>query len=372
MATQITNYQCPACTGPLHYEGSTGKLECEYCGSSYDIAEIEALYAAKEEASVNAAAAAEAQQAQDEEENAEYAEYTSTTSSWNAEVANLKSYNCPSCGAELICDATTAATSCPYCGNPTIVPSQFKDMLKPDLIIPFKLDKNAAVSALKNYYKGKRLLPKEFSNNNHIEEIKGVYVPFWLFDGEAVADVRYVATRVSSFTRGDERITTTEHFQVHRAGTLAFENIPVDASSKMPDAHMDAIEPYDYKDLRPFSTAYLPGYMADKYDVSAEECARHADERALNTTEAKLAETVAGYATCVPTDKRMHIRRGKAKYALMPVWMLSTKWNGQNFLFAMNGQTGKLIGDLPISKSKLIGLFAGIAVPLTVVLSILF
>lgn len=372
MATQITNYQCPACTGPLHYSGETGKLECDYCGSSYSVEEIEKLYGKKEEESVQAELAAAAQQAKDEENAAEYAEYTMSGSGWGKDAANLRSYNCPSCGAELICDATTAATSCPYCGNPSIVPGQFKDTLKPDMIIPFKLDKDSAVKALKNYYKGKRLLPKAFSDQNHIEEIKGVYVPFWLFDGEAVADASYTATRVNSFTRGDERVTITEHFQVRRAGTIGFENIPVDASTKMPDAHMDAIEPYDYRELKPFSTAYLPGYMADKYDVSAEECARHADERAANTAEMKLSETVAGYATAVPVHKDIHIRRGKAKYVLMPVWMLSTKWNGQNFLFAMNGQTGKLIGDLPVSKGRLLAMFAAIAVPLTAVLSLLF
>ena len=358
MANQITTYQCPACFAPLAYDGKTGKLECEYCGSSYTTEEIGQLYADKEKA----AAAAKP-------ENEEDAEYTASNEHWNAAKEGLKSYNCPACGAELILDATTAATSCPYCGNPTIVPGQLSNMLKPDLIIPFKLDKQAALEALKKYYKGKFLLPREFSNENHIEEIKGVYVPFWLFDGVAEADICYRATRMHSFRRGDERITTTEHYAVRRAGSLAFENIPVDASSKMPDAHMDAIEPFDYSELREFSTAYLPGFMADKYDVSAKDCAGRADLRALNTAEQKLSETVAGYATCVTTGKNMYVRRGSVKYALMPVWMLSTKWKGQNFLFAMNGQTGRLIGDLPVSGKRLLTLFLSVAAPLAALLA---
>ena len=261
---------------------------------------------------------------------------------------------------------------CPYCGNPSIVPGQFTDTLRPDYVIPFKLDKNAAKAALQKYYKGKKLLPKGFASDNHIEEHKGVYVPFWLYDGSAYADVRYHATRVHSYTEGNDRVTRTEHYGVRRAGTVQFERIPVDASKNMPDEYMDAVEPYNYDELKPFSTAYLPGYLADKYDVSADECSKRADERAVNTAVSLMAESVMGYTTCVEENKNVSVRRGKVSYALMPVWMLSTKWNGKNYLFAMNGQTGRLIGDLPISKGKFLAWFAGIAVPLMAVMALLF
>ena len=222
MATQVTNYQCPACTGPLHYAGDSGKLECEYCGSAYDVAEIEKLYAGKEDAAETQATAAQAAEA--EELGEDQGEYAANGESWEPE--GMKAYSCPSCGAELVCDETTVATSCPYCGNPSIVPGQFAGMRKPDYVLPFKLDKKAAEEALRKYYKGKKLLPRAFSAENHIQEIKGVYVPFWLYDGEADADVSYAATRVFTTTRGNERITTTEHYQVRRAGTVRFEGIP--------------------------------------------------------------------------------------------------------------------------------------------------
>jgi len=196
-------------------------------------------------------------------------------------------------------------------------------------------------------------------------------VPFWLFDGEAEADISYAATRVYSSVRGDERIITTDHYVLRRAGTVSFERIPADASSKMPDAHMDAIEPFDYDELKPFSMAYLPGYLADRYDVDSKSCAERVDLRAKNTAVSVMNQSVAGYATCVPTSQNVRIRRGSVKYALLPVWMLSTRWNGQNFLFAMNGQTGKLIGDLPVSKGRFAAWFAGIAAPLALLLYLL-
>ena len=294
MAEQISNYQCPACTGPLHFDGKSGKLQCDYCGSSFSVQEIEALYKDKDEAAAQATAQAQAEQQAQEPDYA--------PSNW-AEDEGLRVYNCPSCGAELICDENTAATACPYCNNPSIVPGQLSDMLKPDYVIPFKLDKEAAKKALKNYYRGKKLLPNAFSDRNHIEEIKGVYVPFWLFDGTVDADMRFQGTRVNSVTTGREIITTTEYYNVHRAGTVRFEKIPVDASSKMPDAHMDAIEPYDYDELKPFSTAYLPGFLADKYDQGPDACSERAETRAQNTAADLMAQTVSGYTSVSRTEK---------------------------------------------------------------------
>lgn len=272
MASQVTNYKCPACTGPLHFVGASGKLECDYCGAQYEVADIEKLYADKEAA---AAAASEKAEAKAEANRQKMADMESQgwdtsglSSDWGAEADGMKAYNCPSCGAELICDASTAATSCPYCGNPTVVPGQFSGALKPDFVLPFKLSKEDAVAALKNHYKGKPLLPKAFTSGNHIEKIQGVYVPFWMFDGQAEGTVDYEGLIHHEYETSDYEVTETEHYDVHRGGSISFEKVPVDASSKMPDDHMDSIEPYDYTDLKPFSTAYLPGFLADKYDVS--------------------------------------------------------------------------------------------------------
>ena len=202
MASQIANYQCPACTGPLRFDGASGKLVCDYCGSTFTVQEIEALNADKVEQAEQAGVQAQ-------EKPQENWGWDDAGSDWGADGQGMKAYNCPSCGAELICDATTAATSCPYCGNPTVVPVQFHGMLKPDYILPFKLNKEAAIAALKNYYKGKRLLPKAFADQNHIEEIKGVYVPFWLFDGQAVVDITFNATRSESHRQGNQRVPIT-------------------------------------------------------------------------------------------------------------------------------------------------------------------
>ena len=354
MAENTTNYQCPACTGPLRFDSASGKLCCDYCGSTYDVAQVEALYGEKQAQADKAAEAAE--------------KAASSGPVWGEmETGDLSSRTCTSCGAELVCGPETAATTCPYCGNPTVLGGQLSGKLKPEYIIPFRMDKKTAIENLKKYYKGNAFLPKAFKESNHIEEIQGVYVPFWLYDGRMEARGAYKAEISESHREGDYIVTTTRHFDVARVGAADFVRVPVDGSSKMPDDHMDSIEPYNYEEIRAFSTAYLPGFLADKYDVTVEQSQERADGRCASSLEGALRRTTTQYDTCITKSKDIRLRRGKVHYALLPVWMLHTKWNGKDFLFAMNGQTGKLVGDLPTDMGKFWGTFAAIAAPVTAI-----
>ena len=346
MAEQVTNYQCPNCGGPLHFDSATQQLKCDYCDSLFTPQEVEDYYS---EAN---------QQALSVETN----NWESETGQWTEEAAaNLAAYNCPSCGARLICDSHTGASSCPYCGNPTIVPAQFEGALKPKYVLPFQLKKEEAVSRLQQFYKGKPFVPRAFTETNHIEEIKGVYVPFWLYDATVDARMTYHATRSTTHREGDYSVTTTSHFQVARNGILTFEKVPADASSKMPDEYMDAVEPFDYEKLVPFKMSYLAGYLADRYDVDQAENEKRTNERMYNSTISAMNRTVSGYSTAVPQKQDIRFISGSASYAFLPVWVLSTRWNGKPYLFVMNGQTGKMIGDLPVDNGKFLLYFLAIA-----------
>ena len=203
---------------------------------------------------------------------------------------------------------------------------------------------------MKKHYSGKKLLPKVFKDENHIDEIRGVYVPFWLFDADADAHIRYKATRVRAWSDSDYNYTETSFFSVVRGGSIGFQRVPVDGSSKMPDDLMESIEPFYFDDAVDFHTAYLAGYLADKYDVDAEASVERANERIKNSTADAFAQTVQGYATVTPEASGIHLQNGRAKYALYPVWLLNTTWKGKKYTFAMNGQTGKFVGDLPLDK----------------------
>ena len=365
MAERTTVYQCPACTGPLHFDGKIGKLKCDYCGSSFTLQEAEDYYREKNKKAVEADR--EAHKKADEAEAAaaaaaKEAGYEGDASGWGSDAAHMRAYNCTKCGAELICDETTAATSCPYCGNNTVIPGKFAGVDRPDYVIPFKVDKKQAVNAFKNYYKGRKLLPSSFESENHIEEIKGVYVPVWMFSGRIEGNAEYETYEESRRRDRDEEIVTRKYYEVFREGEMSFEKIPVDASTRMPDDLMDSIEPFDYKEMRPFAMEYMPGYLANKYDVAKEESRGRADDRAVQSFRAALKDSVKNYNSVRVMKQKEKIHPDKAEYGMLPVWLLSSNFQGKNYLFAMNGQSGKMIGALPISKAKLaawvIGVFA--------------
>ena len=382
MSTGVVNYQCPSCTAPLRFDAESGQLECDFCGSSFSVAEVEDVYAAKSEEAKRAGEAIEASAASSEGADAPDSategaggvsvgtaeEVVSSSAaadvSAGAGVAQVRQqtvaapapsmvvYNCPSCGAELICDETTVATSCPYCDNHTVIPTRYSGEFKPDFVLPFAKTKEEAIAALKSHYKGRPFLPDTFTDGNHVKEVKGVYVPFWLFDGSASGSASFEATRSRTYLSGNYRVTETDHFDVYRSGSISFLGIPVDASTKMPDDYMDSIEPFDYRALVPFSPAYLPGYLADKPDVDVEACGERADARAEVTVLDNLRDTVVGYEMVLARGSSAGVVRERSHYAMLPVWMLSTRWEDAPYLFAMNAQTGKMVGDLPVDKRK--------------------
>ncbi len=330
----LQEYKCPCCGGAIEFDSSLQKMKCPYCDTEFDMETLASYDAGLK----------------DEQDSMEWE--TSAGGEWQEGEANgLRSYICRSCGGEIVGDANTAATSCPFCGNPVVMMGQFSGALRPDFVIPFKLDKNAAKAGLQKHLTGKRLLPKIFKDQNHIDEIKGVYVPFWLFDTDADARVRYRTTKLRCWSDSEYNYTETSHFLVHRGGSVGFEHVPVDGSSRMADDLMESIEPYDFSDAVDFQTAYLAGYLADKYDVDAEQSIERANERVKKSAEEAFASTVEGYDTVTAESSSVQLHGGKAKYALYPVWILNTTWKGQKYTFAMNGQTGKFVGDLPVDKA---------------------
>lgn len=324
----ILEYKCPCCGGAISFDSTAQKMKCPYCDSEFDVDTLEA-----------------------------YANGIRTESgddmSWDGArdeqcFDELCGYTCSSCGGELMTDENTAASSCPFCGNPVILKGRLSGALRPDLVIPFKLDRKAACEALTNHYKGKLLLPKVFKERNHIESVKGIYVPFWLFDADADADVRYRATRLRIWSDSRYDYTETSHFAVFRRGEIGFEGVPVDGSSKMEDDLMESIEPFDLSDAVDFNSAYLAGYLADKYDVDSASSEKRANERIKRSTEDAFRSTVIGYDTVIAEHSGIRLKNTRARYALYPVWLLNTTWNGKTFTFAMNGQTGRFAGNLPV------------------------
>jgi DNA-directed RNA polymerase subunit RPC12/RpoP len=281
-------------------------------------------------------------------------------------------YACKSCGGEVVGDSTLAATSCPYCGNAIVMKGKFAGDLKPDLVIPFKKTQDDAKAAYLKHLEGKPLLPKVFKSQNRINEIKGMYVPVWLFDSDVDADINYNATKVRTWEDANYRYRETSYYKLIRSGFMGFNDIPVDGSAKMPDELMESIEPFDTKEAVDFQTAYLAGYLADRYDVTAKDSEARANERIKRSTENAFAKTVVSYDTHDIESESIRYKNSSYKYALYPVWILSTTWNSESFTFIMNAQTGKMAGNLPMDKGLFGKYFVGIAAIVIVIMLLIF
>lgn len=333
----IQEYKCPNCGGTLTFDSSSQKMTCPYCDSEIDVEALKQYDQGLEHFSQ-----------QDE------MRWETPGKVWQeGETEGMRVYVCKSCGGQIIGDETLGATKCPYCSNPVVMMGQFAGDLKPDVVIPFKLDKEAAKAAYLKHLEGKKLLPKMFKDKNHIDEIKGMYVPFWLFDGTADGAVQFEGTQIRTWTDTKNQYTDTSYFDVRRRGTVDFNNVPTDGSSSMPDELMESIEPYDFSEAVDFQTAYLSGYLADKYDVEISENMERINERVKQTIWDALGSTATGYASLSVKNGAVNLRESRVRYGLLPVWILNTTYNGENFLFCMNGQTGKMVGDLPVDKSRL-------------------
>ena len=340
-------YKCPGCGGGIKFDSDSQSMKCPYCGQTFELENVKAFNETLEA---------------EKPDEFDWEEYDETTGSgdWKEdESAHLKNYVCSSCGGEIVGEDTMAATHCPYCGDPVILQDRVSGMLKPDYVIPFKLDKDDAKAALANHLKNKWLLPKEFKEQNVIDKITGLYVPFWLFDADTQGSGRFRCTRVHRWSDSQYNYTRTDYFSVIREGTANFRKVPVDGSKKMDDAFMESIEPFDYSQLADFDMAYLTGYLADKYDVDAKASKPRAEERIKTSVSEFLRANVGPYATCIPESCSVRFKNGQIRYALLPVWVLNSEYKGKKYSFAMNGQTGKLVGNLPISMGKLAATFFG-------------
>ena len=349
---EVLSYKCPNCGGGLTFGQENQSMHCPYCESDFEL-----------EAVLESEAPAPSEEIR--WENTGGREWA------DADKESLVTFLCPNCGGQLTTDANTAATFCPYCDNPTVLPTRLTSELKPDGVIPFRLGKEDAVKAFRKLCEGKPLLPKFFTEEHRLDKITGIYVPFWLYDCSSDFSGSYKATRIRHWSDSRYNYTRTEYYHLLREADAEFCHIPMDASSKMDNAIMESIEPFDYSQMVDFETAYLSGFLADKYDVESKAGEERIHKRVADSMESLLGNTMIGYSTVVPISRRLNVTHNTAKYVLLPVWMLHTRYQDKTYVFAMNGQTGKMTGTFPICPRRTAAWFCGIAAGVTALMTLI-
>lgn len=339
------SYKCPNCAMPLRFDNQMKRFVCEYCDGSFLLHEIK-----------DAADGAEGY-------------------NWDANKEEIKdeklegtvSYVCKFCGAEIVTDAITTATKCPYCSNVLLVTESLTGMLRPNKIIPFEINRDKLRELFNDFAKSKAFVPKSFINNPVLTDIMGVYEPFWLYDSGVSGSISYNATKVRSWSDSTYDYTETKYYNVTVDGRLRYVNVPADGSKRLDDNTMDSIEPFDYSKMIDFEPGYLSGYLAERFDVSADDNLERSKLRMWNSTEAKFRGNVSGYNSVSKTSSNLRQYDRDVHYALFPVYVFSIDYLGKKYDYAVNGQTGKIVGELPFSKKlyriwkwKRIGIVAAI------------
>ncbi|MFA5657991.1 MAG: TFIIB-type zinc ribbon-containing protein [Oscillospiraceae bacterium] len=330
----VLSYKCKGCGGELTFDPQSQKFECAYCGSSYAREELEGELPKKAD---------------------DAAESAADSTAFDAVL-----YNCPSCGAEIVTDSTTAATYCFYCHNPVVISGRLGGEFAPSRVIPFKYDRETAVAKFVAWTKTKFFLPKDFFSEKAVEKLTGVYFPYWVIDCDADASLVMNAKNVRIWRTGNRRYTETSTYKAIREGEVHLEDIIKTALKKADKQLIESVQPFDSSNMEKFSMTYLSGFQAEKRDVEAAEIEQETksdiDRYCINL----LSDTVTGYSTKLTEQSSTDIKKLDYEYCLLPVWVMTYKYNGKDYYYAMNGQSGKICGKLPVDKLKLFLCSAGL------------
>ena len=324
---KVLDEKCLNCGASITYDSKEDVFKCDYCHSKFTLEEINS-HKEKNSKKVNLAK-----------------EFS--------KMEDMEGYHCNNCGATIITGDNTSSTKCVYCKSSAIIKNRLTGIYKPDSIIVFKQSKDDAITAFKNICAKRPLLPKDFSNPDNIQEMEGLYVPFWLYNIENDCYIKADCTNVKTWISGDYQYTKTDFYKVERGGYLTFENVPNDGATRFDDLIMNAIEPFDYSKLKPFEASYLAGFLSEKFDVVSDEAYKNAKQRIEEDAINYLKSNINLYTTTLVRESKNNVSLTDTKYVLLPVWVLNLKYKDQIYHFAMNGESGKLVGEIPVSKSKL-------------------
>lgn len=336
-AGSMASIKCPCCGAPLTFDPASQQFKCEFCLSSFSKKEIERPTPCEVETMPQA----------------------------------LNEYNCPSCGATVLADENTTADFCAYCGNPVILKGRMTGEIKPDLIIPFKVTKVQAQDILRNYLKKKKFVPRSFFDQANLDKVTGVYHPFWEMDADTNSSINATATTSNSWTSGDRRYTKTNYFNVYRQGEIHFEDISVNALKDADKMLLEGVLPYPIEEHKPFAMEYLSGFLSKKYDLNRQDVEGEARSKMYNYAGKILQDTVKGFDSVKIDKQSVIVNHATWDYTLLPIWVLAYRYGGKVYTFAVNGVTGKVFGEIPLSKPRQWLCAGGIAAAVALIIGLI-
>lgn len=331
--SNVDAYKCPSCSAPIEYKAEYGKFKCDYCGNEHTEQEITAYMDKLKENSISS--------------------NDSKTHTYENSDGYVQ-YHCNNCGAEVVSDSETTATFCYYCHSPVILTAKLSGEFKPDKIVPFKISKEKATDIFLNWAKKKRYIPGDFARKEHIDKMTGIYLPYWSVDFDVKIDYQAVGKVIKMWRTGNKEYINTKEYSVNRSGDVNLKNIDEVATDKFEERLLNGISPYEESTEVEFSRGYLSGFFAESYNLKQEQCMPKLTDRALKYSKFLINETISGYNNVNEIRNESNIKDSSWQYVLYPVWIITYIFNNKVFIFAINGQTGRSFGELPVDNKKLL------------------
>lgn len=336
----IKSYKCPSCGAGIEFKPALQKFRCDYCLSEYTEEEIAQIY-------------------KDLEENEEIEEIEKSQEDVE-EVEHLASYQCNSCGAEVVTDDTTTSTFCYYCHNPVIISDRLSGNFQPNKMIPFTINKEKAKETFLNWATKNKFVPRDFYSSSQLEKITGMYLPYWWADCKVDVDYIGEGNLVKVWQSGETEYTETKKYEIVRKGNIDINNVEELAFTKIDNELLNGIAPYNENEAINFSMPYLSGFFAEQYDISEEEISPKIEEQVEEYTKSLIRDTIPDFTSVNEKTNNTNIVSKEMNYTLLPAWVLTYQYEGKTYVFAVNGQTGKSFGELPLNNKKVFGVAAGI------------
>lgn len=381
--------KCPSCGAPINFDVPSGKMKCSFCGASFTVeevnqfngisqanAELDAAHA-KQAGTTGATGGAGTATTPETQISTTPAEgqpgWVEPPPTYLDEATGqqMAQFQCNSCGGEIIGSPDMVSARCPWCNNNFVATGQLTSTRVPDRMIPFAMTKEQALEAFKANMKGLKLIPREFKQVS-VDDIQGVYVPYWLYDATVAGEGNFSCENIRTWTDSEYEYTEHREYQVYRSANVAFLDVPVAGTTKVTDKITESVEPFDYTKSVAFSPAYLTGFMTNKYDVDAQDANPRALERMKDSTEEVLRNSISGYDTVSTINTSIQPAFGELEYVFLPMWLMNVKFQGKNYNYAMNGQTGKFVGTFPVSERKYWTGLIGIAIPIAIIFGAIF
>lgn len=349
-------YKCPNCDGGLMFDPSSQKYHCEFCLSDFTQEELDALEAREKQSSGEGQGVRQVLELEEERESAD------------TQGQDALLYTCPSCGAQIVTDETTTATFCYYCHNPVVLAGKLEGRFAPDYVIPFQIDGDKAKEIFSRWIKKKRYVPDAFYSGKQIESMSGVYFPYWLYGCRVDGVLDAQGKKLRTWDTGNMRYTETTVFDVKRQGTMDVDHVARNGLRKANRQLVDGVLPFRMDEKKRFSMGYLSGFQAENRDMEKDQFVIDVQAEVKNFALQSLQSQAGSYNSMEIRQKDARIMDEQWSYALLPVWTLTynDKARGKIYYFALNGQTGKVCGQLPVDNRKLAVLFLSIFLPLLI------